>query len=44
MDPKTNGAKGRLREKIAAVLFVLTSFNFFARFNIFPKVMASIDP
>jgi hypothetical protein len=33
---KNNGAKGRLGEKIATVLFVLTVFNFFGRFNIFP--------
>jgi hypothetical protein len=32
---KTNRANGRLGEKITAVLFVLTAFNFFARFNIF---------
>jgi len=32
---KTNGAKGRLEENIAAVLFVLTAFTFFDRFNIF---------
>jgi hypothetical protein len=32
---KINGANGRLGEKIAAVLFVLTAFNFFAQFNIF---------
>jgi len=33
---KNNGAKGRLGKKIATVLFVLTVFNFFGRFNIFP--------
>jgi hypothetical protein len=32
---KTSGAKGRLGENLAAVLFVLTAFNFFGRFNIF---------
>jgi hypothetical protein len=32
---KTNGAKGRLEENIAALLFVLTAFTFFDRFNIF---------
>ncbi len=34
---KTNKvkAKGRLGEKITAVLFVLTAFTFFGRFNIF---------
>jgi hypothetical protein len=32
---KTNGAKGRLGKTIAAVLFELTAFNFFGKFNIF---------
>jgi hypothetical protein len=34
---KTNGAKGRLEEKIAALLFVLTASTFFDRFNIFDR-------
>jgi hypothetical protein len=33
---KTNKAKGRLGEKITSVVFVLTAFTFFGRFNIFP--------
>jgi len=32
---KTNGTKGRLEEKIAALLFVLTALTFFDRYNIF---------
>jgi len=35
---KTKGAKGRLGEKIAAVLFVVTAFNLIGRFNIFGLV------
>jgi hypothetical protein len=31
---KTNGAKGRLGEKIIIILFVLTTFTFFGQFNI----------
>jgi hypothetical protein len=32
---KTNGARGRLEEKIAAVIFELTAFNFFGRCSSF---------
>jgi hypothetical protein len=32
---KTNRTKGRLGGKIAAILFVLTAFNFFGQFNFF---------
>jgi hypothetical protein len=38
---KTNGANGRLGEKIAAVLCVLTAINFFGRFNIFRENICS---
>jgi hypothetical protein len=32
---KSNGAEGRLNEKIAPVLFVLTTFTILGQFNIF---------
>jgi hypothetical protein len=32
---KSNGAKGKLSEKISPILFVLTTFTLLGRFNIF---------